>query len=122
LLANIVDDANAAIKGKGRAVDLRFGHDTNLMPLLTLMQMQGCIAKEENFEEVYKVWSDFKLAPKAGNIQMVFFRKNRNDDVIVKFLHNERETLLTAVKSDILPYYHWNDVESFFKKAMDDHR
>ena len=48
----------------------------------------------------------------AGNIQMVFFR-NKAGDVIVKFMHNERETSI-PVETDIYPFYHWGDVRAYY--------
>jgi hypothetical protein len=49
----------------------------------------------------------------GANIQLIFYRKG--NDVIVKFLHNERETSI-PVSTDIAPYYHWKDVRQFFAK------
>ncbi len=42
LLRRMVEDADAAVSGNGRAADLRFGHDGNLMALVNVMGIEGC--------------------------------------------------------------------------------
>ena len=54
----------------------------------------------------------------AGNIQFVFYRKKGSDDILVKVLLNERETKL-PVKSDVVPYYHWKDVELYYRNKLE---
>jgi hypothetical protein len=49
----------------------------------------------------------------AGNIQLVFYRKDGSDDILVKFLLNENETSI-PVKTDCAPYYHWSDVKRYW--------
>ena len=69
--------------------------------------------------EFYKHFTDFKIAPMAGNVQIVFFRNKKNaDDVIVKFMLNERETSI-PVATDIAPFYHWNDVKAFYLDVLE---
>lgn len=71
--------AETAIAGKKRGASLRFGHDTNLYRLLTLMDAD-CI-KSGHMDEIL---------PMAANLQMVFY-KNPQGKVLVKLLHNERD-------------------------------
>ena len=69
--------------------------------------------------EFYKHFADFKIAPMAGNVQIVFFRNKKNaDDVIVKFMLNERETSI-PVATDIAPFYHWSDVKAFYREVLE---
>lgn len=53
----------------------------------------------------------------ACNVQFVFFRKKGNDDILVKVLLNEHETKL-PVKTDLAPYYHWKDVEGYYRAKL----
>ena len=53
----------------------------------------------------------------AGNIQLIFYRKAGSDDVLVKFLLHEKETSI-PVKTDMAPYYHWKDVEAFYRSEL----
>lgn len=104
LLKDIMDKADDVIQSKGKGATLRFGHDGNLIPLLALMHVQNCYESISNTTDFYKVWSNFKTVPMASNIQIVFYRKSGSDDILVKFLHNEKEVLITPVKSDIPPF------------------
>ncbi|MDE7179755.1 MAG: histidine phosphatase family protein [Muribaculaceae bacterium] len=117
LLNNIIDTADEAIASKQPSAALRFGHDGNVIPLTTLMNLEGCGAVIERPEDFYKGWTDWKISPMAGNIQLVFFRNPKNPDVLVKILHNEKETTI-PVATDMWPYYKWDDVKSYFKSRM----
>ncbi|BES61504.1 histidine phosphatase family protein [Dysgonomonas capnocytophagoides] len=118
LLKDIMDKADDVIQSKGKGATLRFGHDGNLIPLLALMHVQNCYESISNTTDFYKVWSNFKTVPMASNIQIVFYRKSGSDDILVKFLHNEKEVLITPVKSDIPPFYKWKDVENFYSGLL----
>jgi hypothetical protein len=112
LLRNIIYSADEAIKCGDVAATLRFGHDGNVIPLLAILHIENYDVSVSKPEEVYKVWSDFKAAPMAANIQLVFY-KNREGDILVKFLHNEREVHI-PVKTNIFPYYHWKEVREYY--------
>ncbi len=58
----------------------------------------------------------YQITPMAANIQVIFFRKG--DDVIVKFMHNERETKIPIESIDGV-YYKWNDVRKFYMDILD---
>lgn len=118
LLRNILESAEEAISKGGIAATLRFGHDGNLIPLAGVLQLKDCYNSVENPYDFYKNFADFKIAPMAGNIQIVFFRnKKNNDDIIVKFMLNERETSI-PIDTDIAPFYHWNDVKAFYTAVL----
>lgn len=117
LLTNIIETADEAISSDNPSAALRFGHDGNVVPLAAIMQLQGGDAIIDNPEDFYKGWCDWKVAPMAANIQLIFFRKKNSDDILVKILHNEKETRI-PVKTDMWPYYNWKDVKSFFKSQI----
>lgn len=117
LLRNILDNADTAIRQGGTAVTLRFGHDSILAPLAYLLHLKGCDNFTADWNNLYKYWSDFKVVPMAGNIQLIFYRKAGSDDVLVKFLLHEKETSI-PVKTNMAPYYHWKDVEAFYRSEL----
>ena len=112
LTERIVADADRALAGAGPAADLRFGHDGGLMSLLARMQVAGCCATETDPEKVGAQWADFRIAPMAANLQIVFYRPVATGEILVKFLHNEREVLL-ALPTATPPYYAWPAVRRF---------
>jgi len=112
LLRNFIDCADEAIKGRCVAADLRFGHDGNIIPLCAIMELEGCAAREDDIHKVDQVWHNYQVSPMGANIQLIFYR-NKTGHIIVKILHNENETSI-PVKTDIYPYYHWDDVRAFW--------
>lgn len=118
LLRNIIEGAEAAIAGKGDVATLRFGHDGNLIPLTGVLGLKDCYNSVSNPYEFYKVFATYKIAPMAGNVQMIFFRNKKNDDVLVKFMLNEQETTVPAISTDIAPFYHWKDVKNHYENDV----
>lgn len=113
-LRNIIETADTALVAETPSVALRFGHDGNLMPLAGLLRLEGCHGQETEPDSIYKVFSNFKIAPMAGNVQLVFFKNPKKPgDVLVKFLLNEEETAI-PVKTDLYPFYRWKDVRDFY--------
>ncbi|MDL2211044.1 histidine phosphatase family protein [Bacteroides sp. OttesenSCG-928-M17] len=113
LLSNIIESAEEAIKGETSTVHLRFGHDTHLIRLLALMQVEGCSNSETDMEKFHLAWQDYLVSPMGANLQLIFFR-NEKKDVLVKFLLNEKEVRL-PLKSNVTPYYSWEAVKEFFR-------
>ena len=112
LLRNILDSAEEAINDPTIAATLRFGHDGNLIPLTGLLHFEGCYDSVSDPYEFYLHFADFKIAPMAGNVQIVFFSDGAGD-IIVKFMLNEREMSI-PVGTDIFPFYHWADVKEYY--------
>ncbi|MCI1779810.1 MAG: histidine-type phosphatase [Bacteroidales bacterium] len=112
LLKNIIYSADSTILAHGRGAALRFGHDGNILSLAALMRINGYDACVSNPSELYKKWTDFKISPMGANLQIIFYR-NKTDDVIVKFLMNEKESYI-PIKAETGPYYKWTNVRNFF--------
>ena len=110
---SIVSVADRVIRTGGPALTLRFSHDSSVLPLTYLLGFKEAMGADTDLENLYKKISIDKLIPMAANIQLVFYRKDGSDDVLVKFLLNENETSI-PVKTDVAPYYHWTDVKRFW--------
>ncbi|MBD9092737.1 MAG: histidine-type phosphatase [Bacteroides oleiciplenus] len=117
LLCNILESADAAIRKGTPAADLRFGHDTHLIRLLALMQVEGCSNQETDMEKFHLAWQDYRVSPMGANLQLVFYR-NKKNDVLVKFLLNENEVTL-PIKSGKAPYYSWKEAKAFLGKQVE---
>lgn len=114
VLDSLVAAADRAVTSGVPSLSLRFSHDSAVLPLAYMMgfkETQGCTTDVEN---LYKKVSIDKIIPMAANIQLIFYRKEGSEDVLVKFLLNENETTI-PVKSDVSPYYHWSDVKAYWK-------
>ena len=106
LLQDIIDRADEAIASGDCAANLRFGHDWHLLAISSRIGIKG-IAERGDVEWALN-WPSFLYTPFAANLQMVFY-KNREDQVLVKFYINERETTLIGLEGG--PYYKWEDVK-----------
>ena len=115
LLNDIVVKADAAIGGGNTDADLRFGHDTHLIRLLALMQMEGCANQEVDIDKFHLAWQDYKVSPMGANLQLVFYRAS-GKDVLVRFLLNEHEAKL-PIPSVEGSFYRWEDVKRFWQQV-----
>lgn len=116
LLKNIVESADAMIASGKNGADLRFGHDSTIVPLTGLMRIDGCYGSVDDPHQLADVYADFKISPMAANLQLIFYR-DKKGDVIVKLMLNEREVSI-LVETDIAPFYHWADVKTYFENIL----
>lgn len=117
LLRNILDTADGALKDRKHGATLRFGHESCLLPLVALLELDNHGESYPDIEKLSEQWRAYNIFPMACNVQFVFFRKKGNDDILVKVLLNEHETKL-PVKTDLAPYYHWKDVEGYYRAKL----
>lgn len=118
LMREVVRDADDFLAHGGRSAFLRFGHDVTVIASLAAMQVEGKSARTSfRNPDLKNLWADFQIAPMATNLQFIFYR-NKQGDVIVKLLHNEKECRL-PIESDIAPYYHWKDMRKYFIERAD---
>ena len=117
LLKDFIDRADKAMeKDSEIAADLRFGHDTGLLPLVGHMRIE----KMDNwaaFDEVNSVWNSSLSICMASNLQMIFYR-NRQGQVLVKMLYNETETTIPALETFSGPYYKWEELRDYLTSLL----
>ena len=117
LLQNILDTADEALALPKESATLRFGHDTVIMPLACLLELDHWGNPVNNMADLANVYPDYRLIPMASNIQIVFYKHRKTGDILVKFMLNERECTI-PVQTDMAPYYHWNDVEQYYRAKL----
>ena len=115
LLRKIIEEADSCIMLRKPGAQLRFGHETIILPLTCLLELNHFGYQTLRLEELEEQgWWACMVFPMASNIQFIFYRENSFDkDVLVKVLLNEEEATL-PVKSDIAPYYKWRDVREYY--------
>lgn len=118
LLRNILETADSCLKLPQPSATLRFGHEVVVMPLACLLELDNYGKTYYDFENLDAQWRNYKVFPMASNIQWVFYKKKGSDDILVKIMLNEHETRL-PVASDVAPYYHWKDVEAYYRAKLD---
>ena len=123
LLRNIIQQADSCIALPHPGATLRYGHDTMVMPLVCLLDLNGNGRQIADLEKLAEQnWVDYKIFPMASNLQFVFYRRSVADkDVLFKVLLNENEATL-PLKTDVAPYYHWKDFRDFYLRKLDAYR
>ena len=119
LLRNIVETADTCLASGHPAATLRFGHDTNLAPLVALMQMETFDRPTADWDSIAEYYQTYRIIPMCGNVQLVFFRKAGSADILVKPLLNEREVRLANATTDVWPFYHWADLRRIWMHTVE---
>lgn len=117
LLRNILDTADTCVTRRQNGATLRFGHEVCVLPLACLMELDSCGYATTCADSVAMSWRNYRIFPMASNIQMVFYR-NKQNDILVKVLLNEREVRL-PVPTRQAPYYKWADVRAYYRQKLD---
>jgi hypothetical protein len=120
LLRKIIEQADSCIQLPKTNVHLRFGHETVVMPLICLLDINGFGMVTDNLNELTeKGWVNYRAFPMGSNIQLVLYRKSPTDrDPLFKILLNENEaTLPLPAKKG--PYYRWSDFRKYYLKKLD---
>lgn len=126
LWQNIMTKADEALSQKTPSANLRFGHDTSLYRLLSLLSFvkpnydlitdvpNGKIATVNNVDLMDRV------VPMAANLQMVFYKStfdSPKDSVVVKFFLNGKPMVLPLPSTDVYgkddACYNWNLVKEY---------
>lgn len=116
ILEKVVEDADAAIaKQSPVAATLRFSHDTYLFPVMTAIPLEGTFLTCED-RQIAEYFQNYRFVCPACNVQMIFYRKGNHDKgrILVKFLLNEKETLIYGLKPTKGVYYDWSAVKKFW--------
>ena len=114
ILDRIVKDADKAIKpGSTAAATLRFSHDTYLLPLMAAIPLEGTVLDCDRTELMEK-FQEFNYICPGCNVQLVFYRKDDGSPILVKFLLNEKETLIHGLAPRTACYYDWESVKQFW--------
>jgi hypothetical protein len=120
LLRQIIADADSCIRLEKPGVQLRFGHDTVLLPFVCLIGLNGYDLKTTDLDDIEeKGWWSSSVFPMGANIQFIFYRRNpRDKDVYFKVLLNEQEATL-PIYTDYAPYYRWKDFRRYCLRKLD---
>ncbi len=120
LLRKIIVQADSCLHVARPSVQLRYGNETSLLPLVCLLELDGYNLSEDDFDVIDRHgWASYKIIPMAANVQFIFYRKSpQDDDVLFKVLLNENEASL-PLPNIFAPYYHWTDFRNYYLKKLD---
>lgn len=110
ILKDIVAKADEALMSDSDlAADLRFAHDSGLLPTCQLLGIEGF--PTYTIREAHENWNMAEVVPMCANLQMVFY-KNKSGDVLVRIMLNEKPAVIPAMTPVNGVYYHWNDIRN----------
>lgn len=126
LLRNIIATADTCITKAHPGATLRFGHEVCVMPLVCLLDLNHYGEPVDNLENLDdRGWNNYQIYPMGCNVQFIFYKPKKQapnaNNVLVKVLLNEDEATL-PVGTDQAPYYHWQDVRTYYLKQLDDYQ
>ena len=114
LLRQLIADADSCIQLERPGAQLRFGHETVLLPLVCLIGINGYDLETDNLDELEeKGWWCSSVFPMGCNLQFIFYRSHPKDqDILFKVLLNEVEATL-PLQPVSGPYYRWADFRRY---------
>ena len=115
LLRYMIEKGDSVCSLKKPVTHLRYTMETAFIPLICLMDINGYGLATDDLETLdEKGWADFRIAPMSANMQMIYYRRDFDDqDILIKVLLNEREATL-PIPTDCAPYYHWKNVRDYY--------
>lgn len=118
LLKDFLDRAEEFTAANRPSVDLRFGHDVNLMRLLALMGVNGANAVANTPEEAMAQWRNCELAPMAANLQITLLR-NSAGELIATLRLNETPVAVNGLSEyPSQGYYRWSDLSAMWNSIL----
>lgn len=137
LLRGIIQGADSAVMSGCVGANLRFGHESVLLPLITLMEVADVSYSTADMDSLASRWRNFDYFPMASNIQMIFYRPLKvssgkksprrrssatdsspvSGDILVKVLLNEKEVSL-PVETSTYPYYRWSALRDYYDNKL----
>ena len=120
LLRQLIADADSCLRLDRPGVQLRFGHETVLLPLVCLTGINGYDLETDNLDELEaKGWWCSSVFPMGSNVQFIFYRSHPKDpDVLLKVLLNEQEATL-PIPTAQAPYYRWSDFRQYCLQKLE---
>ncbi len=117
LLNHLIATADSAISGSTTAINLHFGHDTNLIRLLALMGVDGCDNIETDSKKYADVWQGFRVSPMAANLQLVFYR-TADRRILTLIRHNE-QTATVPIPQAEPGLYDWEKLKTYWQHRIE---
>lgn len=108
VLKHLIQDADEALAAGKPAVRLRFGHDTVVLALMSMMGADGYGITPENADGISEHWWNFR-APMAATMYLLFCRSKKGDVLFKLVINGEEATLPIPAVSG--PWYSWETMK-----------
>lgn len=112
LLKEMIERADEMLESCIVTADLRFGHDTDLLRLISLIDVDGLGVELEYAELAAEKWRNFEISPMGGNFQLIFYRNGEGNVVVMPRL-NEAPVKISDVPEAYPGYYDWEILRNY---------
>lgn len=112
LLKEMIERADEMLESGIVTADLRFGHDTDLLRLISLIDVDGLGVELEYAELAAEKWRNFEISPMGGNFQLIFYRNGEGNVVVMPRL-NEAPVKISDVPEAYPGYYDWEILRNY---------
>ena len=116
ILKDIMDNADENISSGKVQLDLRFTHDTAVLPMAAFMRLNNFGAVVNDPYEVKNYWRSDQI-PMASNIQFIFYRSKKSPEILVKVLYNGSEASLPLPEA-APSFYSWSEFKAYYGKLI----
>lgn len=128
LLRMIISEADSCLTLPHPGATLRFGHDTMVMPLVNLLDLNGFGSMlTEDLEKLDDMgWNNYEIFPMATNVQFIFYAPEKDikagkapktEDILMKVLLCEDEATL-PIQPYKSCYYKWSDFKAYYLEKL----
>ena len=120
LVENFIATADRAIATGEEQATLRFAHDVTIIPFAAILGIPCANTTTDDWANVSYKWRINEVTPMGANIQIIFYRSKKSNQILVKIMHNEREQILdSAVATPVEGvYYRWSDIRSYLQSKI----
>ena len=116
LVLDIIRTTDDAIAGKSDVTTiLRFGHAETLLPLFSILHLQGAYYLTNYYDTVAQHFQNFKMVPMGANLQIVLF-KSESGKHYVRFDLNERA--INLMPNDDRIYIPWEEAREYMIRCL----
>lgn len=116
LLLDLIKTTDNFVSGTDLTpVHLRFGHAETLMPLFSMLHIDGAYYLTNYFDTVGQHWRDFSFVPMAANLQMILF-EDAKGEYVVRFDLNE--VPIKLIPNDDRVYLPWTEARNYMVRSL----
>ncbi len=111
LVQDIVETFDMAVKRKiSYSAKLRFAHQETVMPLYSLLKLEGCHFMTSNWSDLKNTFQDYRVVPMASNLQLVLF-KSKTGHYYLRCDLNEQP--IPLIEGSAVIYTPWNEARQY---------
>lgn len=115
LLRRIIDNAdNALAAGGNPKIDGYFGHAETLLPLLSLMEVEGCYIVTEDYENLWRHYQTNLITPLAANLALIFL-KSESGEIYLSVRLNGRNVPVAGSGKTVAS---WKEAKAFWEGKL----